>query len=171
MITKFTTFDLTDQHYLMRYVEDFIYRVYYPDGTSNQGLYTYSEIKNRVKRFCRTNFPKGLKNIPTPLKLYRLLNVENEKDINRGNLGNHFVGNKRMFYDEEFLESASILHGNDPIKKFYLVTVETTADNLDIDQILGNRAEYPLEYEFTLIDDTNLKIINIEELDEYFYLE
>ena len=169
MITKFEDFGFTDKYYLMRYAEDFIYRVYYPDGTMNQGLYTYDEIKKRIKKFCRINFPKGLNNIPNPLTLYRLLNVDSEDIINKNNLGNHFVGDKKLFYDEEFLISASILHGNDPIKKFFLVTIETTRDNLDIDQMLGNRAEYPLEYEFTLKDDSNLKILNIEELDEYFY--
>ena len=171
MITKFDDYGFTDQRYLMTYCDQFIERVYYPDGTLNQGLYTYSEIKNRVRRFCRSKFPRGLKDIPNPLKLYRLLNVGSQDDINKNNLGNHFVGDKKMFYDEHFLDSASILNGNDEIKKFFLVTIETTSHNLDIDQILGNRAEYPLEYEFTLKDDTNLKIVNVEELDRYFYLE
>lgn len=171
MITKFDIFGLTDSYYLMRYAEDFIHRVYYPDGTLNQGLYTYSEIKKRVMRFCRTNFPKGLNNLKDPLTLYRLLNVESEKDINKKNLGRHCVGDKKLFYDEDFLTSASILHGNDPIKTFFLVTLETPLENLNIDNMLSNRAEYPLEYEFTLLDGSNLKIINIEQLDEDFYLE
>lgn len=138
---------------------------YYKDDK----FFNYDEILHRLNNFYDTDFPYGLKNIPNKLILYRLLNVDSINDINKKELGRSYVGDKDMFDDEDFLYSASILSGNDPIKTWYIVTIETTPDNLDIDTMLGNRAEYPTEYEFTLKSSVNLKIIDIEEFDNSFY--
>ena len=140
---------------------------YYLDGL--QGLYTYDDIDERLEEFVDADFPYGLNNIPEPLILYRLLNVDSIEDINKNKLGVHFVGDKDMFDDEDFLYSASILSGNDEIKNWYLVSIETNEDNLDIDATLGNRAEYPYEYEFTIKNDNNLKIIDIQEINNDRY--
>jgi len=133
------------------------------------GHLDYDDIEDRLESFGKDDFPYGLNNIPNPLFLYRLLNVDDKKDINLKVLGKHWVGDKDMLEDQDFLYSSSILGGNDPIKKWFIITVETSPDNLDIEQMLGNRAEYPEEYEFTLKDDKDLKVINIEEIDPEDY--
>lgn len=159
MITKL--FEYIEQSYVQDYINK-----YYLDGAGHLG---YEDIRDRVIEFLNTDFPYGLQNIPEPLILYRLLNVKSQKDIKKDKLGKHYVGDKEMFDDEDFLDSASILNGNDKIENWYIVTIETNKDNLDIDSMLGNRAEYPTEFEFTIKDDKNIKIIGIEQIDNEVY--
>jgi hypothetical protein len=136
---------------------------YYRDEKNPRGAYgDYFEIVDRLDDFCTTDFPYGIQNIPNPVKLYRLLNVESEEAINKEELGKHFVGDKDMFDDYDFVESFLHRYGEET-KRWFIVTIETTKDNLDMGQILGNRAEYPNEYEFTVKDDKNLNIVEIEE--------
>lgn len=129
----------------------------------------YKEILNRVDKFTKTKFPHGLKNIPEKIILYRLLNVADEEDINKNKLGKSYVGDKSMYEDIDFLESFLFRYGEEQ-KKWFIVTVETSKDNINIGQTLGIIAEYPDEIEFTIINDENLKILNIEEFDNTNYI-
>ena len=136
---------------------------YYKDETESRSAYGhYFDILDRLDEFCTTDFPYGIQNIPNTIKLYRLLNVDSEEAINKEELGKHFVGDKDMFDDYDFVESFLHRYGEET-KRWFIVTIETTKDNLDIGQILGNRAEYPNEHEFTVKDDKNLNIVEIEE--------
>lgn len=147
-------------NYYIEFAQDFLDRVYKGEPW---GHHSYEDIEDRVLDFAKSDFPYGLQNIPNPLILYRMLNVSSVDDINRSALGKHYVGDKSMFDDEEFLYSASILGGNKKVERLLIVTVETTPDNLDIEDMLGIRAEYPEEYEYTLKNDNDLKILDIEE--------
>jgi len=154
-------------NYISEHIGHKFAKRYYSDGL--QGLYTYDEINDRLDEFVNADFPFGLNNIPDPVILYRLLNVKNKEDIDKNNLGIHFVGDSGLFDDSDFLYSASILSGNDEILNWYIVTIETTEDNIDIDSTLGNRAEYPYEYEYTIKNDIDLKIIDIKQIDNDVY--
>lgn len=138
---------------------------YYKDEVDSKGPYgNYFDILDRLNDFCNEDFPNGLNNIPYNIELYRFLNVESESDINKESIGKHFVADKDLFEDYDFVESFLYRYiSRDELKKCFIVTIETTSDNLDIDQILGNRAEYPSEFEFTLKNDKNIKIIDISE--------
>lgn len=140
---------------------------YYSDETGTSYYGNYEEILNRLNDFCTTNFPYGIKNIPKIINLYRLLNVENIDEINKDELGLSYVGDKKMFDDIDFIESFLLRYGEE-MKKWFIVTIETTSDNIDISGTLGNRAEYPDEYEIKLEDDKNLKILNIEEIHHHY---
>jgi hypothetical protein len=138
---------------------------YYKDETNPRGAYgDYFEILDRLHEFCETDFPYGIKNIPETVTLYRLLNVDNEESINKDKLGLHYVGDKDMFDDYDFVESFMHRYG-EKTKKWFVVKIETEKENIDLGQTLGNRAEYPNEFEISLKDDNNLKIIEIEEID------
>lgn len=150
----------TAYHYVNRY---------YRDETGDVPYGDYEEILNRVNNFCTTEFPQGLKNIPKKVILYRLLNVNDINDINKNELGKSYVGDKKMFEDLDFLESFLFRYGEE-MKKWYIVTIETTKDNIDIEHSMGIVAEYPDEIEFTLKNDQNLKIIDIEEFDNTNYI-
>lgn len=140
---------------------------YYKDETNPRGAYgDYFEILDRLDDFCKTEFPYGIKDIPDTVTLYRLLNVENEESINKDNLGLHYVGDKDMFEDHDFVESFMHRYGEET-KKWFIVEVETKKENIDLEQTLGNRAEYPSEFEFTIKDDANLKITDIEEVEPF----
>ncbi len=137
---------------------------YYSDETGDAPYGDYSEILDRLNTFCTTKFPYGLKNMPKKVILYRLLNVESVEDINKEELGESYVGDKKMFEDEDFLESFLHRYGEET-KKWFIVTIETGQGNIDISGTLGNRAEYPDEYEIKLINHKNLKILGIEEIE------
>ena len=135
---------------------------YYNDETGDMPYGNYSEIKKRVIKFANTPFPDGLKNMPSKPILYRLLNVSSKADINTKNLGKSYVGNKDMYDDPDFLESFLYRYGEEQ-KKWFIIKIETALNNIDIEHSMSIVAEYPDEIEFTLIDDRNLKILDIEE--------
>jgi hypothetical protein len=149
----------------VRMAKEYAMDVY--NGEDYAGM-DYDEIEERLIDFARNEFPYGLQKIPKKLILYRIINVKSEKDINKINLGKHYVGDKDMILDSEFLFSASLLSG-DPIHRWFIITIKTTPDNLDYRDMLGNRAEYPLEYEYSLLNDKDLEILNIEEIDPNEY--
>lgn len=137
---------------------------YYKNETGKNGYGDYQEILDRLNDFCNMNFPEGLHNIPENIRLFRLLNVENENEINKEKLGYSFVAEKLWFEDYDFLDSILYRYG-EKIKRWFIVEIETNKNNLDIVGTLCNRAEYPDEYEFKILNDNNLKIINIEEVE------
>jgi hypothetical protein len=140
---------------------------YYRDETGHLPYGDYYEILDRLNNFCTTDFPYGIKNIPDPVTLYRLLNVDSIDDIDKDKLGKYYVGDKEMFEDEAFLDSFFYRYGED-VKKWFIVTIETSRENLDIQDMLGNRAEYPEEYQVTIRNDRGLKIIDIEEIEPIY---
>ena len=94
--------------------------------------------------------------------LYRILSVNNIDEINQRNLGKSYVGTKKLF-NEEFFESIGIQRN----KQMFVVTIETDLKNIDLYETINSKMEYPEEYEYSLKNWENLKIINIEE----FYYE
>lgn len=160
---KFHTNELYDETAL-----DFVNK-YYSDETGESYYGDYNEILNRVNDFVTTDFPQGLNNIPDRVVLYRLLNVNDITNINKSELGKSYVGDKEMFDDIDFLESFLFRYG-EKIKKWFIVTIETDRSNIDLEGSMGNRAEYPDEFEIVLKNDINLKIIDIQEIDNSVYL-
>ena len=169
MITKFKIFENYDNDVDCDYCDTGyeLLQNYYQDGLA--GLYGKEEVEERVIDFCQDDFPIGLNNMPEVIVLYRLLNLENESEIRKNNLGIHFVGDKNMFDDKDFLYSASILSGNDSVRNWFIVTIETDIENINIESTLSNRAEYPYEYEYSLSSDSNLKITDIKQIDNDHY--
>ncbi len=137
---------------------------YYRDSPKDGAYGDFYEVLERLDEFCTTDFPYGIQNIPETVILYRLLNIENEKAINKDELGTAFVGDKDMYDDYDFVESFMHRYGEEQ-KRWFIITVETSKDNINMSSTLGNRAEYPAEHEITLTNDKNLKILNIEEVD------
>ena len=111
-----------------------------------------------------TDFPDGFNNIPEKVILYRLLLIENGEEINEEKLGEHYIALENQI-DVGFLEKIGIWDEWDiDLQKLYLLTCETTKDNIDFDGTIGNRLVYPRENEFTLLNDTNIKILNKKEI-------
>jgi len=105
----------------------------------------------------KNDYPDGLKNIPDVLRLFRYLEVKYERRINKENLGVSYVADKNVI-TPEFIHSifAQGNHG-------FIVEVETTKDQIDINGTIIANAEYPDECEITLKENAKLKIINIEK--------
>lgn len=89
------------------------------------------------------NILHHIKNLPDPVKLYRILMVDNEENINTEELGSHYSINKR-----ELLSSHSYLTGSG--EKYFLVTVLSPKKIIDLNQTVINNILYPNENEVTL---------------------
>jgi hypothetical protein len=139
---------------------------YYHDEVKGGPYGDYYEILDRLNDFCNTDFPYGIQDIPNTVILYRLLNVDSIDDINKEDLGKSFVGDKDMYDDYDFVESFLHRYGEET-KKWFIVTIEMSSENIDMSSTLGNRAEYPDEYEIAIIDDRGLKIVDIGEVEPH----
>ncbi len=81
--------------------------------------------------------------LPDLIDLYRIISVDNKKDIDIKKPGSHYSTSKK-----DLLKSYSFCTGcGDEI---YLLTVESPKELIDISQTLANRILYPNEQEITL---------------------
>lgn len=81
--------------------------------------------------------------LPDLIELYRIISVDNKKDIDIKKPGSHYSTSKK-----DLLKSYSFCTGcGDEI---YLLTVESPKELIDISQTLANRILYPNEQEITL---------------------
>jgi hypothetical protein len=99
-----------------------------------------------------------IKNLPDPVKLYRILMVEDKENIDTDELGSHYSTNKR-----DLLSSHSYLTGTG--EKYYLVSVLSPKKLIDINQTIINNILYPNEQEITLKKKgKGVKIVSIKEI-------
>ena len=106
-----------------------------------------------------------VKNLPETLTGYRILVVNNKKDINLDEIGSHFSENK-----VELLSNHSFCTGCG--EKYYLITAKIPKKEVDLQEMLINNILYPNEYEITVKNKgKNVKIVKIEEINtenDYF---
>ena len=99
-----------------------------------------------------------IKNLPDPVKLYRILMVEDKENIDTDELGSHYSTNKR-----DLLSSHSYLTGTG--EKYYLVSVLSPKKLIDINQTIINNILYPNEQEITLKKKgKGVKIVSVIEI-------
>jgi len=110
-----------------------------------------------------------LKNLINNHKIvaYRVLNVDNIKDIDINKLGIHFTTDKQNTTSDDFLEKIGIIdnQGNYDYEKFFVTTVETDINNIDWYKTFDNRINYYGEDEVNFINSNQLKVLNIEEIE------
>lgn len=89
--------------------------------------------------------------LPNTIRLYRLIFLSKESDLNKEELGSHYVLNKkilisshydRMLYDYSKYENS----------KPYILTVDVPKNKIDFDETIMNNLMYPHEQEITLKD-------------------
>lgn len=102
---------------------------------------------------------KWAKNLPKTVKGYRILQVNDKKDINLGEIGSHFAKNK-----QELLQNHSYLTGLG--EKYYLITAEIPKIEINLGETIKNNILYPHENEITVKNmGKNVKIVKIEQID------
>ena len=141
---------------LKKYAYDFIREI-------NWKPINISDMEKNVDDFINSNFPYGLQNMPDPITLYRILQVNNIDEINKRNLGYHFVGDKNKF-NTRFFNSIGF-EKITPWEKF-IVTVKTSLDNINYKKSILTAINYPDEHEYRIKDDSILRIINIEKYND-----
>jgi len=111
------------------------------------------EAKNELKYHLNR-----VKNLPKTLTGYRILVVNDEKDINLDEIGTHFSENR-----QELLQNHSFCTGCG--EKYYLITAKIPKNEVDLQETLRNNILYPNENEITVKNKgKNVKIVKIEEI-------
>lgn len=99
---------------------------------------------------------KYYNNLPDTIKLYRILQVNNEEDINTNQLGYHYSPNKNDLLKSHLYSKNS---------NYYLVTVNAPKELIDINNSISNNILYPNEQEITLKNKgKGVEIISIENV-------
>ena len=115
------------------------------------------------------NSYEELKNLINNNKIiaYRILNVDDIKDININKIGIHFTTDKNNVTSEDFLEKIGVIdfQGNHEYEKFFVITIETNIKNVDWYKTFDNRINYYGEDEINFINGKLIKILNIEEIE------
>lgn len=115
--------------------------------------YSEKEAKNEIKYHL-----ERVKNLPKTLTGYRILVVNDEKDINLDEIGSHFSENKL-----ELLSNHSFCTGCG--EKYYLITAKIPKKEVDLEEMIKNNILYPNENEITVKNKgKNVKIVKIEEI-------
>lgn len=115
--------------------------------------FSQKEVENEVEYYL-----KWAKNIPKTQKGYRILVVNDEKDINLDEIGSHFSKNR-----SELLSNHSFCTGCG--EKYYLITAEIPKNEVDIEETIKNNILYPNEMEITVKNKgKNVKILKIQEI-------
>lgn len=100
--------------------------------------------------------------LPNKIKLYRLLYLNDENDINYDELGSHYSNNKRNLIDNHYNRGS--IYG-DMGEEAYLITVEVPKNKIDFIETLTNNILFPNEQEITLEDKgRGVEFIKVEKL-------
>jgi len=122
--------------------------------------FSQKEAENEVEYYL-----KWAKNLPKTQKGYRILVVNDKKDINLDEIGSHFSKNRT-----ELLSNHSFCTGCG--EKYYLITAEIPKNEVDIEETIKNNILYPNEMEITVKNKgKNVKILKIQEINtenDYF---
>ena len=99
-----------------------------------------------------------VKNLPKTLTGYRILVVDDKKDINLDEIGTHFSENR-----QELLQNHTFCTGCG--EKHYLITAKIPKNEVNLQEMLLNNILYPNEHEITVKNKgKNVKIVKIEEI-------
>ena len=125
-----------------------------------QGLNSYEDAKEELDYFFEYEYPK----MKDSFYLYRVLQVENKKDINKSKLGNHYIHPDYLqrIYEKPWYELINLVIEDS--SKLFLVKCLTNHGDVNWESTIENRMNYPREFEITLIN--NPKIIEIEEINK-----
>jgi len=115
--------------------------------------FNQKEAENEVEYYL-----KWAKNIPKTQKGYRILAVDDKKDINLDEIGSHFSSNR-----SELLSNHSFCIGCG--EKYFLITAEIPKNEVDIEETIKNNILYPNEEEITVKNNgKNVKILRIQRI-------
>jgi hypothetical protein len=144
---------------LREYAKQFVLDEYYTDFEQEEAL-------ENVYNFIDSDFPYGLQNLPNKVLLYRILDV-NVKDLKPNNIGQHFVGDKNLLFNSDFLNSIEFIDKTELPHKIkengIIVTVEVNKDDIDLYETIRTKGNYLSEFEYT-VRSLNYIIKNIENV-------
>lgn len=99
-----------------------------------------------------------VKNLPNPIKLYRIIHVDNKDEIDLRNPGSHYAKNKK-----DLLNSHSFADGVGD--ESYIITVLAPKSLIDVEETINNNVLFPHENEVTLKNKGNgVEIVSVRKL-------
>lgn len=99
-----------------------------------------------------------------PVTLYRLIFLSKKSDLNKEELGSHYVLNKKMLISSHYDKMLYDYSKNENSKPFIL-TITVDKNKIDFDETITNNLMYPHEEEITLKNKgKGANIISLEEL-------
>lgn len=129
-----------------------------------QGFNTKEDAIEYLDWLKETPFPDGLGKIPTEMTLYRVLLIRRNKKIDENEIGQHFVADTKIIFNEDWLESIGIFNEIDwddmDNQELWLLTCKVPKSNLDLNETVKNRLMYPDEQEFTLKSPTGIRVVD-----------
>lgn len=101
---------------------------------------------------------KYVENLPNPVKLYRIVVIDNENNINTTYPGSHYSTSQK-----DLVGSHSYLTGYDD--KYFIMTVIASKELIDVNSTIHNNILYPNENEVTLKNrGKGVEILRIKKL-------
>ncbi len=91
------------------------------------------------------------------ITLFRILNTYSEEEIRRDRLGEHYITSLNNI-DSLFIRDI----GLNPSMNMYSVEVKARVSDINFNKTIISNVDYPYEMEITLLDDSNIEIINIK---------
>lgn len=91
------------------------------------------------------------------ITLFRVLKADSESDIKRDELGEHYTTSLDNI-DSLFLFDI----GLSPSMNLYSVEVRAKISDVNLNKTIISNVDYPFEMEITLLDDSNIEIIDIK---------
>ena len=99
-----------------------------------------------------------LKNLPETIKAYRILSVNDKKDINMSKIGSHFTLNR-----SDLVKNHSFSTGSG--EKYYIITANIPKKEVNVQETIHNNILYPQENEITVKNTgKNVEIVSIREI-------
>lgn len=104
--------------------------------------------------------------------LYRLVWVKKVSDINKDKLGKHWAEDLNVFYENKVWDLWDMTHeeksektGLDMERDMWIIHIQTPPSNIHLKKTLIAQCEFPIEREFYLKSQDNIKIVDIFNVD------
>lgn len=123
-------------------------------GKKHMG-YSEEEAKEEIQSIIQS-----IKNLPSEIKLFRIIRADDRKDIDTKKPGSHYAKNKK-----DLLSSHSFADGVGD--NSFMITVSASKDLIDVDQTIHNNLLYPHENEVTIKNKgEGVKIVSIRKISD-----
>ena len=108
-----------------------------------------NELKNHINR---------VKDLPETIKAYRIVSVNDKKDINMSKIGSHFALNRSdLVKNHPFCTGCG--------ENYYIITANIPKKEVDVQETIHNNILYPQENEITVKNGgKNVKIVSVREI-------
>lgn len=135
--------------------------------------WAYNKIENSHEGFNNLDdaqeyfewFFQMFNDLPSKVKLYRILQIDSPDDINKADLGRHFTDDPQNFTYEFLLSlgfEKSVVRDN----TFYVVEIEIDKDFINLENTINARITHPYEDEYYIDDDASFEITGVELYDK-----